>query len=298
MPARVAMKRRTHWLVSCGDDDGYRLPVPVHAVVLQDGQVARGARIAVADGDQRRRLHARRVAVGDHGDHPRCGVGGGGVDTADPAARNRAADQRHGALHEAHRAPRNPSISPSTLTTVRRTSSILNWVVREAARGRELGIDRETQLLERGRCLPQPLLRLCRAPRLVRHAAERQPDIRDGGAARRHRRRHADKGEGVAGSVAHLAVAGAARRVSGGSSTDVISSPACRSVSRCAVRRALSLDVQHPSPQVGASHAYRRLVFRCCLSALPMTFERRFSSSCARSSCCRSRKASSPCSFR
>ena len=83
-----------------------------------------------------------------------------------------------------------------------------------------------------GRRAPQRRLGLRGAPRLVRHAAERDAHVAHDAVGDVERGRDRDQREGVGGPVAHLAVAEFVAKASGGRSTAVISSPCSSTVSR------------------------------------------------------------------
>ena len=74
-------------LLRLGQHDGHRLAVPVHGVVLHDGQVAAGHAVALAE--RFRRLHPRRVAMGHHQGNAGRQLGGRRIQAGDAAARDR-----------------------------------------------------------------------------------------------------------------------------------------------------------------------------------------------------------------
>ena len=90
----VDQRRGVVGLLLClGQDDRDRLTVPMNGLVLHHGQVGAPGRFG-AGKEQRRRLHARRVAVGHDKDDAVGGFGGGGVERGDASARDRAVTER------------------------------------------------------------------------------------------------------------------------------------------------------------------------------------------------------------
>ncbi len=87
-------------LLGLSEDDRDRLPVPVDAVVLHDGQGAAPGRLGRCQ-EQRRRLHARGVAVGHYEHDAGGGLRGARVQGGDMTASNRAVAQR-GVDHSLH----------------------------------------------------------------------------------------------------------------------------------------------------------------------------------------------------
>ena len=117
-------------------------------------------------------------------------------------------DGRDHLLHDTHRAPSSPSISPSTLTTVRLASSILKWLwanVRAPASSASMAkrsCSRVAGASRRWRSASMARHGLWATPPSASRTSVDAPILR-----RRHRGSDADQREGVARTVPHLPVA-------------------------------------------------------------------------------------------
>jgi hypothetical protein len=89
-------------LLRPGEHHRDRLPVPVNAAVLHDGQVVAGHSFHRFAEERRRRLHRRSVLVGHDENHAGSGLGRGRVQRRDPASGDGAVRER-GVDHAFHR---------------------------------------------------------------------------------------------------------------------------------------------------------------------------------------------------
>ena len=138
--------------------------------------------------------------------HQRVGVAAG-----NPAVgRKRDSFLHHrldGVLHNAHcAAPWALASLPRVSAITRVASSILKALSRKGSSRGELRLGRLTEGGLRRRAAPKRGFRALRAPRLVGHAAERDAHVLDHAALHLEAGGHRDKGEGVRGAIAHLAI--------------------------------------------------------------------------------------------